>query len=357
MKILILKFRNIGDVLLTTPLIKNLKVYYPDAQIDYSVNRGTESMLTLNPNLSRVIAYDRDKIKSLPIYKKIWQELKFLNSFRNKEYDIVINLTNGDRGNLIAFLIKASIRIGYKSKKWPFRNIYSHCMPSQGLRHTIETNLDPLRALMIPVVTKEVEIFWELADEKKVDNKLSNINNFIHIHPVSRWLFKCISDDTMSAIIDYCEITLGIRVVITASDNKFEVKKVEDILSKCKSSPISLSGELSLKQVAALNKRAKIFIGVDTSVMHISASNSVPVLAFFGPSGADHWGPWDNDLNKSEYSKRKGSQIMGIHRVLSESRACQPCGKDGCNGSKVSDCLMSLNLKQIRSNIGEMLNG
>ena len=63
-------------------------------------------------------------------------------------------------------------------------------------------------------------------------------------------------------------------------------------------------------------------------------------MAFFGPSGADQWGPWDNLLMKSGYTKRNGFQLMGMHRVFSESRACQPCGKDGCNGSKISDCLM-----------------
>ncbi len=90
--------------------------------------------------------------------------------------------------------------------------------------------------------------------------------------------------------------------------------------------------------------------------MHISASNNIPVFAFFGPSGANHWGPWDNDFMESGYTKRNGFQTMGRHRVFSESRECQPCGQDGCNGSKVSDCLMSLNIIQIRSHIQEMLS-
>ena len=57
MKILLLKFRNIGDVLLITPLISNLKDHYPDAQIDIAVNKGTESMLTINPNINKLIIY------------------------------------------------------------------------------------------------------------------------------------------------------------------------------------------------------------------------------------------------------------------------------------------------------------
>ena len=128
------------------------------------------------------------------------------------------------------------------------------------------------------------------------------------------------------------------------------------ILSYVRSSPLNLAGKFSLKQVAALNKKAQLFIGVDTSIMHISAANNIPTLAFFGPSGACHWGPWDNSLMKSGYEKINGDQAMGKHRVISESRFCQPCGKDGCNGSKVSNCLMNLDFEHIKKNIVEMLN-
>ena len=55
MKILLIKYRNIGDVLLVTPLINNLKLFYPNAQIDIALNHGTEDMVTLNPNISQVL--------------------------------------------------------------------------------------------------------------------------------------------------------------------------------------------------------------------------------------------------------------------------------------------------------------
>ena len=101
---------------------------------------------------------------------------------------------------------------------------------------------------------------------------------------------------------------------------------------------------------------AKLFIGVDTAIMHISAANNTPVFAFFGPSGADQWGPWDNTLISSTYNKRNGLQAMGMHKVFAESRVCQPCGKDGCNGTKISDCLMSMDINLIKESILEMLN-
>ena len=356
MKILLLKFRNIGDVLLSTPLINNLKCHYPDAEIDFAINRGTEAMLTLNPNLNKIITYDREVIKSLYFFKRIFREFKFVRDFNKENYDIVINLTSGDRGDLIALFTNSPIRIGYENKNWFLKKAINHKMPEQKLRHTVETSLDPLRLLNIPIKNKKVDIFWSLNDDEKANKQLNNVDSFIHIHPVSRWLFKCISSVTMSQIIDYCEIDLSLKVILTASSDQFELEQINKILLQCKSKPINLSGKLSLKEVAAINKKAKLFIGVDTSIMHISASNDVPVLAFFGPSGANHWGPWDNNLFSSGYPLINGLQNMGLHRVFSESRACQPCGNDGCDGSKISDCLMDLDFSQIKNNIKEMLS-
>ena len=82
MKILLLKFRNIGDVLLITPLVSNLKAYYKEAQIDVAVNRNTESMVILNPNINKVIIYERDLVKTSSLFIKIWKEIKFFISFR-----------------------------------------------------------------------------------------------------------------------------------------------------------------------------------------------------------------------------------------------------------------------------------
>ena len=354
MKILILKFRNIGDVLLITPLLSNLKQYYPESQINVAVNKGTEPMVSLNPNINKLIIYDRDLIKSLSLVKKLLQEIRFSFAFRKERYDMVINLTEGDRGAQISWLTGAPIRIGYPNKNRILKNAFTHHLPKQAFRHTLETNLDPLRALGIPINNKKVEIYCDKNDEYFMDDKLSKIQQFIHIHPVSRWLFKCIADQTMAQIIDYCETELNTKVIITAAPVQAEIDKINSILSLCQSNPINLSGELSLKQTAALNKKAKLFIGVDTAIMHMSAANDTPVFAFFGPSGTDHWGPWDNDMMQSTYTERNGFQIMGKHRVFAESRGCQPCGQDGCNGTKVSDCLMSLDIDIIKKNIQEM---
>ncbi len=352
-KILVMKFRNIGDVLLVTPLLSNLKRAYPKAKIDVALNKGTEDMITLNPNINDVIIYDREKIKSFKGIKRVWEEIKFGLNIRAKKYDMIINTTKGDRGTQLAFISKAKIKIGYKnSKNLLLKNIFDYEMPNQELRHTIETNLDVLRILKLPIQDKKVEIFWNKKDEKTVDKYIEN-KNFIHIHPVSRWLFKCIDDTTMAKIIDYCETKLNKKVVLTSAPIKQELDKINSILKICKTKPISLAGKLTLKQTAYLNSKAKFFIGVDTAIMHISAANNIPVLAFFGPSGADHWGPWDNELIESGYKTRRGIRKMGKHTVIQRNWKCVPCGKDGCNGTKISDCLIGLDMEIIKKSIND----
>ena len=341
MRILIMKFRNIGDVLLVTPLISNLKRNYPDAKIDVAVNKGTEEMLTLHPDVDEVLVYDRATIKSLGLFRRILAELQFAWKIRKRKYDLVINTTKGDRGAQLALISGAATKIGYASKNRFLKRVFDHTLPDQGMRHTIETNLDPLRALDLPIKEKKVEIFWNETDDKAVDALLPS-GDFIHIHPVSRWLFKCLDDAFMARIIDYCILDLRQNVVLTAAPVRQEMDKVASILAHCKSRPTSLAGKLTLKQTAALNKRARCFIGVDTAIMHISAANDVPVLAFFGPSGAFHWGPWDNGCMESGYTRRNGVQQMGRHRVLALEWECIPCGQDGCEGSKISDCLIQM---------------
>ena len=283
MKILLIKFRNIGDVLLITPLLSNLKSHYSDALIDVAVNRTTESMISQNPQVNKIIIYDRESSNKFSLFGKIWNEIKFYFSFRKEGYDIVINLTEGDRGAIVSWFSKAPIRIGYPNKNSLLTNIYTHILPKQELRHVIETNLDPLRVLNIPIKNKKVEIFWDKEVESFVEKELTDINEFIHIHPVSRWLFKCIADNTMAQIIDFCEIELGSRVILTASSENFELEKINSILNHCKSKPVNLAGKFSLNQIAALNKKIHVDEGamacspVSRSIF-CSSSRSGPAL-------------------------------------------------------------------------------
>lgn len=119
---------------------------------------------------------------------------------------------------------------------------------------------------------------------------------------------------------------------------------IDDILGRIER-PVAanLAGQLSLKELAALTARARLFIGVDSAPMHIAAAVGTPALALFGPSGEALWGPW-------------GTPSTGHHKVVaSDGYTCRPCGLDGCGGGKVSDCLVTLDVLRVWAEASELL--
>lgn len=161
---------------------------------------------------------------------------------------------------------------------------------------------------------------------------------FIHVHPASRWFFKCWPAAKMAALIDQLHRD-GHQVVLSAAPDAAEIALLDAIQAQLKQPALSLAGQLSLKELAALTARARLFIGVDSAPMHIAAAMGTPTVALFGPSGDKEWGPW------------------GVaHRIVaSDAHPCRPCGIDGCGGSKVSDCLTALPVARVYRAVQELL--
>lgn len=353
MKILIIKFRHIGDVLLTTPLISNLKHYYPQAKIDILVNKGTEAMVTQNPNLNQTIAYDKQSMKVGGIFSRIKNEVKFALNLRANNYDMVIQTTSGDRGLILSLVINPKILVAYPGGHWYLNYQITHKLPPYNC-HIVDANLDALRALGHEPKDKKVKIFFDDFSNKFID--LPKI--FVHIHAMSRWMFKCVDDDLMANLIDFIELELGTRTILTTDKSEVEVARLKSILKRCKSTPIVFMGSLSLKEVAFLNSKSALFLGVDTAIMHMAAANEVPVIALFGPSIAKYWGPWDNDFTNFTYNGR-GNQAMGRHFIFQKDWNCVPCNKAGCDNSKISSCLIEFTkseIQAIKDKIKEKLN-
>jgi len=355
MKILVIKFRNIGDVLLSTPLLENLKIAFPDARIDFVLNKNCVDMITLNPNVSQIICYERSTIKKQNIFSRLWSEIQFIRQIKKKHYDLIINLTEGDRGALLALFSQAKKRIGILPKNRLLKHLkpFTAYLDEIPWKHTVDKDLFPLEFLKITPSSKKVSIFWDKETENKIDTLLNKhqIKQFIHIHPVARWLFKCWDNERFAGIIDDLEQKKNIRVIVTASPDKRELQEVNQILAHCHSMPLNLSGKLNLKEVAYLSKKAKCFIGVDTAPMHIAAAVNTPVIALFGPSEQYLWGPWDNELDTSYYHNLKTTQKNGKHTVIQK-------GEDKIimkDGKKISTSLMQIQIKEVKNVINNVL--
>ncbi len=351
-RILVIKLRHIGDVLLTVPAIRAARETYPDAYIAVLVNKGTEEVLKGNPLIDEVMTYDRG-MKKRSVIRRVKGEIAFVKYLRAHGFDMTIDLTSGDRPAIYSYLSGAVCRIGYNPRGKGFRGksrFYSHLGSVSGGRlHTVLKELNLVRQFGIDTEDLSVRIFFSEVDRRSAEailaeNGIDRKVSFVHIHPTSRWLFKCWRDDYMAEVIDYLEQTAGVRVVITSGPDEKEVGKIHNIIKNTHSNPVNLAGRLTLKQLAALTDRALMFFGVDTAPMHIAAAVDTPVVALFGPSGAFDWGPWDNGetLNHTQYPEKNGLQVSGMHAVIQSGWDCVPCGRDGCEGSKKSECLEAI---------------
>lgn len=337
-RILLIRLRRIGDVLLMVPAIKAFRRKFPKAFIAAVVNAGTEPMLSGNPLLNEILVFD-PQWKKLPLKQRLKREWEFLRQVRQHRFDLAINFTEGDRGAFLCLVSGARFKIGVLRKDSSFwwKKITFHKLVDVGKveGHVIDQLLEIPRKLGIEIQDKKLEIFYDVKDESKINQLLEKArvkerDILIHIHPTAHWLFKCWRDEGMAEVIDALQKRNGWRVVLTSGLDPRELQKVNNIINLCHSHPINLAGQLTLKEMAALSRRCQLFIGVDTAPMHIAAAVGTPVVALFGPSGEKSWGPWGEG-----------------HIVIKKDMPCRPCGKDGCGGSKKSRCLEEITVAEV----------
>lgn len=328
-RILIAKLRHHGDVLLSSPVFTALRSRYPEAQIDAYIYKETLPMLE-GLDIDNYYLYDRKKGNTFSILKKIWKT----------KYDLAINLTEGDRGALAALVSRAKVRVGYDPDKKTIKNAaYTHMVrPVQRPRHTVEKNLDALRQIGIFPSVEERAARFVIPDSSRLSllQKLDGISSFIHIHPVSRWLFKCWPEEKMIALCKEL-IKRGETIVMSAGPDPKEMAMVERI---CKEVPVhNLAGKLTLKELGALIDLSKLLICVDSVPLHIASALKAPTLALFGPTSDENWAPWHNPHA----------------RVLAQNISCRPCYNPGCGGSGRSDCMETLPVSTVLSTVDELL--
>lgn len=336
-KILVVKLRHHGDVLLTSPLFSCLKRALPEAKIDAFLYSDTLPMLEGHPAIGGFILYDRRK-KEGSWARKIAYEVELLREVRRGGYDLVINLTEGDRGAIAARVSGAPFRVGFDPEGKGFVGkaaLYTHLVKNcKTPRHAVERQLDALRRIGLFPAPWERDLTFVIPEE--VERRVAAMlreggiepGKYLLLHPASRWRFKCTSAALMAQVVEEC----GWPVVLTGGPASYEQQMAKDIEALAVNAPIlNLAGKTSLKELGALIAMSRATLCVDSVALHIASALKAPVVALFGPTSEKNWGPWMH---------RRG-------RVVAQDTSCRPCGLDGCGGSKRSDCLMTLSARAI----------
>ncbi len=348
---LVTKLRHHGDVLLASPVFTVLRRALPGAEIDALVYRETTPMLEGHPAIARIHAIDRTW-KKKGLWAQASAERELLSALRARRYDLIVHLTEHPRGAWLTRLLapRYAVARDIDGATWLWRSSFTHHyrLPKRTPRHTVECNLDSLRRIGIQPLAAEKALVLVTGDaavqrvRMLLEQHALEPQGFIHMHPGSRWLFKCWPAARYAELIERLSAD-GWRVVVTAAPDPRERELVDAIKAalgeSARSAVVDLAGALDLRELAALTREARAFVGVDSAPMHIAAAMQTPVVALFGPSGEVEWGPW---------------QVA--HRIVaSTEHPCRPCGIDGCGGGKVSECLTSLPAERAYRALAELL--
>ncbi|MEA3471264.1 MAG: putative lipopolysaccharide heptosyltransferase III [Thermodesulfobacteriota bacterium] len=344
-KILVIKLRHIGDVVLTTPVFESLRQLYPQASLTALVNSGTEAMLAENPHVDRVFVLERDKNHIADLKKQI----ALIAKLRKFRFDLAIELTNNDRGAACSFLSGAKRRLGYRSKNMRFldrHHLFTDLVTLKSGLHIVDRHLEMIRYLKFDSAKIGPELFWSKEEElmcRKIFEKrgASFDEQFAVIHPTLDAKYKEWNSVDCSLLCDYLFDRWKVQPILVCGPTVDEMDFTKQVSLTANNPVINFGGQLSLRQLVALIANAVIFVGVDSGPMHMAAAVKTPVVAIFGPQNPRRWGPWG-----------KG------HIVVQKSWECVPCKKKGCdNRGTTSLCLEKLSVDEVIPAIDLQMRG
>ncbi|CAM8380683.1 RfaF ADP-heptose,LPS heptosyltransferase [Candidatus Methylopumilus universalis] len=292
----------------------------------------------MNKRVRHIFVIPRDKIG----FNKITAYFKIFKELFNERYDLLAQFSNDWRGAFLARLLKVDVAVSRKAPRrgsfW--HNSFNYLAPElDHVRPMAEQDVDLLRTANI--YTKSIAPAYELHISIPQKNKVNAWlkkhdihakNKLVVIHASSRWKFKEIPVTSWCRIIDDLK-SYKIDVVISGSLD--DLKTNELIFNLCESKPF-LTKDFSLIDTAVLYERADLILTIDSMSTHLASAVKTPVISIFGPTNEKNWGPW-----KGKY------KVIGLSAKDNEMFTCRPCGQDGCEGTKVSQCLVQLDPKLV----------
>lgn len=346
--------QRIGDVLLATPVIASLKRTWPALAVDVLVFKGTEGVLAGNLQVREVIAVGQRMSAGshLALVRRIW-----------RRYDIAISTLSGDRPILYAWAAgrlslgpvlpdvgKQAWKRALLSRHVAFDDLTTHTV-AMGLRVAALAGIDPLA---------EVQVRWTDEDERIALGILREQiggGAFALLHPTPKYNYKKWHPEGWRDLVHWLS-QRGIRTVVTGSADPAEAEYLRSVFPRLPDGVINLAGKLGFGVLAALLRKASLYVGPDTVVTHMAAGLGVPTIGIFGPSNPVKWGPWPAARRElgSPWLLR-GSGRSGNVFLLQGEAHCVPCREEGCERhvGSYSDCLVHLPSRRVVAAAAEML--
>jgi len=293
MRILITRTDRIGDVILSTPVIKAVRDKYPDAHIAFCVQPHGFEILDRNPYLNEVILYDK-KGK----HGNIFGIIGFIFKLRRKKFDLAIILHPTNMINLACFFAGIPRRVGYNRKLGFLLTDKILHEKQKGEKHELEYTLDVVRHIGIEPLDKKLYMSLHEDTERKVQeifdkNGIERTKRIICIHPGASCDSKKWPVEFFSDLIDMLSSKYGAKIILVGGENDGALgKKIAETINV---NALNLIGKTTLSVLAGILSKARVFISNDSGPVHIAVSVGTPVIDIFGRNdpglSPKRWGP------------------------------------------------------------------
>ena len=279
-RILIVQLRRVGDVLLTTPVVTNLRRRFPEARIDFLVEPPGDQVLQGHPGLDEVLRYD----KSRPL-AWLWQ-------VRRRRYDWVVDLQGNPRTALLTLASGAAVKAGFdfRGRGWA----YGIKIPRSPVpKHIVQQKLDLLRALDVPCEAPELTLSLDRAERRQAEEFLRGQGSgpgapLIGLVPTHRRATRRWTARGFAALADRVQAAHGAKVVLFWGPGEEDQR--DAVLRLMKTRPIVIP-KIGLRGMAALLERCEAVVTNCNGPMHLAEAVGVPTLTIYGPTEPVIWNP------------------------------------------------------------------
>jgi len=327
-KILVIALRRLGDVLLTTPLIRSLRRAHPDAAIDALVFADTAGILAGNPDLTGVVTMPArpTPFESLKLAARLW-----------RRYDLAISTQSGDRPTYFALVAgrrsvaSVEARLSGRLK----RSLLSRSVPYAGGVHRVEEILRLADLIGVPRAGELVPPRPRAMEPPR--------EPYAVIHAAPMFRYKQWTKTGWRALAAFLA-GRGLTVVATGGPAESERRYLDKIWGEGAPPVVRRDGQLDWAELSGLLSKAQVYVGPDTSVSHLAAATACPTVAIYGPTDPRLWGPWPVGGLATMWQASGTVQRRGNVWLLQNPLPCMPCQLEGCERSleSYSACLDEL---------------
>jgi lipopolysaccharide heptosyltransferase II len=329
LRILLVRLRQIGDVVFTTPAIRGLRDRFPDAHLTYIVEPNAAPVVAGNPHLNEVIVTaGRSGLAGLR------DDLRVIRRVRAAKFDAAIDFHGGPRSSLITWLSGAPVRVGYdiRGRSWMYTIRVPrprHIRP----RHAVLNQWDLLSALGLPepdASRMPVEMAIDPIAAASVGKRLAHEgvragDRLIVVHvsagnPFRRWPL----DRFAVLVSSLAQPEADRRVVVTSGPSErgaaaAVIEQARARLGTDEGRRVLACGEFSLAEFRALVDRAALYIGGDSGPLHIASTSRTPIVGLYGPTLPVRSEPW-----RSPEWTSMAVEVDGLPCRPCDQRRCEP---------------------------------